>query len=112
MVPDHAEEGDRQPGGNRDLSQVSTSTDVSPLLTGVRALDDIKGSIRELKWYRDHIFIPVEPLKPAKRTSGPHSDAAAVVETEEAISESNEAEKDQSEVAADGVAATLEKTKL
>ncbi|RXK37080.1 oligoribonuclease [Tremella mesenterica] len=27
-----------------------------------RALDDIQGSIRELKFYRDHIFPPLEPV--------------------------------------------------
>lgn len=34
-----------------------------------RALDDIRGSIRELKFYRDHMFIPVSqapPLPPPK----------------------------------------------
>jgi len=25
-------------------------------------LDDIQASIRELKFYREHIFIPVEPV--------------------------------------------------
>ncbi|KDQ55093.1 hypothetical protein JAAARDRAFT_37616 [Jaapia argillacea MUCL 33604] len=28
-----------------------------------RALDDIKGSIRELQYYREHIFIPADPPK-------------------------------------------------
>lgn len=38
------------------------------------ALDDIKGSIRELEFYRSHIFIPVEPPR-AKTNSKPASPA-------------------------------------
>lgn len=33
-----------------------------------RALDDIQASIRELKFYRDNIFIPLEPVQ--ERTAG------------------------------------------
>ncbi|KAF4563268.1 hypothetical protein EYR40_007016 [Pleurotus pulmonarius] len=29
-----------------------------------RALDDIRGSIRELQWYRDNLFVPPTPPKP------------------------------------------------
>jgi len=29
-----------------------------------RALDDIRGSIQELKWYREHIFVPAEQNSP------------------------------------------------
>lgn len=28
----------------------------------IRALDDIRASIQELKFYRDNIFLPLEPV--------------------------------------------------
>lgn len=47
------------------------------------ALDDIKASIAELKFYRDNIFIPLEPREPKKpKTDGP---SAAIDSTEETI---------------------------
>ena len=39
----------------------------------IRALDDIRASIRELKFYREHMFIPLSqapPLPPPKEGTG------------------------------------------
>ena len=41
-----------------------------------RALDDIQASINELKFYREHIFQPVEPVEEASATAAVSSEPA------------------------------------
>jgi oligoribonuclease len=41
-----------------------------------RALDDIRGSMRELKFYRDNLFIPVE-AKSTDKVEEKNSDSSA-----------------------------------
>lgn len=48
---------------NKRMSSLSTPQEIKH-----RALDDIRGSIRELKWYRENIFVSPEALpSPARR---------------------------------------------
>lgn len=49
-------------------------------LTAYRALDDIRGSMRELKFYRDNLFIPIEPRKDKKDAEKSDSGAERLVE--------------------------------
>ena len=50
----------------------------STVLTPLSALDDIQASIRELNFYQEHIFKPMEPPLPKKEESG---DEAKLIDT-------------------------------
>jgi hypothetical protein len=64
---------------HRRLSQASPdATSCSTLkLTVRRALDDIRGSMRELKFYRDNLFIPIEPVSERRKDDNKKSEGVA-----------------------------------
>ena len=52
-------------------------------------MDDIKASIRELRFYQEHIFLPLEP------THGTESDIKEPAESKEQVDEEDKEKVDQ-----------------
>lgn len=59
------------------LSQASPDVTSDTEANVSRALDDIRGSMRELKFYRDNLFIPLEPVSERRKDDNKKSDGVA-----------------------------------